>query len=131
MFQPMITGIQTGTADIRSDGARWSWVILCLFLGFCAFISLNAPVSAKASEIDSQFVIASIDPHSDCDQSHSDVSGHCHHASTACFAFAQATSSSVPFDVLSADHPNAASPEALSSRSLPPNLRPPKRSIQA
>jgi hypothetical protein len=129
----MMTGIETGAAGIRPDRTRWSWAILCLILGLCAFIAiaLNAPVSAKASNNGTQFATASTDPHSDCDHDHADLSGHCHHASTTCFAFAQVTSSSFAFDVSAADHPNAASPEALSSRSLPPNFRPPKRSIQA
>ena len=130
-LRPMTASTHLEAANIRADNARWSWVILCLILGLCAFIALNAPVSAKGLEADAQFVTAVIDPHSDCDHGHSDLSGHCHHASTACFAFAQATSSSVAFDLSATDQPNAASPEALSGRSLPPKLQPPKRSIQA
>jgi len=126
----MMTGIETRGAGSRGQEPRWTWAILCLILSLF-FLVANAPVSANVSDNDAQFVSAANHSDLDCDHDHADFSGHCHHASAACFAFAQTTGNSLPFNLESSDHLTARQPEALSDRSLPPNLQPPKHPIQA
>src|SRR5262245_41290763 len=123
----MTAGIQIGTARCRVHAA---WAVLCLLLGLGALGFLAAPTSADVHAASVQTVSFPAHEHSDCDHGHLDVAGHCH-TTTACFAYAQATAAPFSLDLQACGHPQAMPQDDLISRSLQPNLRPPKRSIQA
>jgi hypothetical protein len=123
----MTAGTHIWTAGCRVNAG---WVVLCLLLGLVAFGFFAAPASSDVHAASVQVVSAPADGHSDCDDGHLAVSGHCH-MTTACFAYAQAAAASVSLDLQTSGHPEAVSQDDLTSRSLQPNLRPPKRSIQA
>jgi hypothetical protein len=123
----MNTGTDTVKAAFHARGARWSWLVL--LLGLFALFFLATPGPAEAHDGAVEVTASAMDTHSDCDHGHADMSGHCH-ASIACFAFAQATTSADTIDFQTADHPLPASPDAVHGRSPLPNLQPPKRSIQ-
>lgn len=123
----MTAGTQIWTAGCRVNA---SWVCLCLLLGLITFGFFASPASSDVHVASVQVVSTPADDHSDCDDGHLDVSGHCH-TTTACFAYAQAATASVSLDLQKSGHPEAVSQDDLTSRSLQPKLRPPKRSIQA
>ena len=123
----MTAGTQIATARCRAN-ARW--VVLCLLLGLATFGLLAAPASADAHAASLQVISAPVDGHSDCDDGHLGMAGHCH-TTAACFGYAQTTAPSVSLDLQASVHPEAVSQDDLTSRSPQPNPRPPKRSIQA
>ena len=122
----MTTGAQIGTARSRLSGA---WAVLCLLLGVFAFGFLATPASADVHAPSLQVVSSLADSHPDCDGEAPGIIDHCH-TSIACFGYAQASSSPISFDVAAPERPEATPQEHLTSRSLQPNLQPPKRSIQ-
>ena len=123
----MTAGAQTRT--VNRHASVW-WIAACLFAGVFMLGSLAAPASYDAHPMSTKIVSSPVDGHSDCDQWHVGLAGHCH-STTACFAYAQATSTSDVFDVLGTKQPQPSSQNNLTSRSLQPNPRPPKHSIQA
>lgn len=122
----MNAGRDTAKAIFHAPSARWSWLVLLLF----ALFFLAAPSSAEAHYGTVEVITSAMDTHSDCDHGHADMSGHCH-LSIACFVYAQATTNVNTIDFQAAGHPLPASPDAVNGRSPPPNLQPPKRSLQA
>ena len=123
----MTTGSQTRASRCRAVAG---WAFLCLVLGFFALTFSAAPASADVHDASLQIVSASADGHSDCDDGHADMPGHCH-STTACFGYVQAATQPLMIEFVSSEQLKAASPESLTSRSLLPSLQPPKRSIQA
>jgi hypothetical protein len=128
---PVRTHMTAGTQIVTARCcANARWVVLCLLLGLTTLGFLATPASSNVPAVSVQLISTPAGGHSDCDGGHLDASGHCH-TTTACFAYAQATAASVSLELRTSGHPKALSQDHLTSRTLQPNLRPPKRSIQA
>jgi hypothetical protein len=122
----MTSGIRTETS--RAHAIAF-WTVLCLLLaGFLGFPA--APASAEAHPVSVELRSSPVDGHSDCDHGLAGMTGHCH-TTSSCFAYAQPAAATISLDLQDSGHPEAVSQDDVTSLSPQPNLRPPKRSIQA
>lgn len=124
----MARGTRIGTSKAHAIACRF---VPCLLLVLFSLVIPAAPASAGAHHMPVEFVSSPTDDHSDhsdCDHGLAGMTGHCHTTSSC---FAQAAPATVSLDLQTAGHAKAVSQDDVTSRSPQPNLRPPKRSIQA
>jgi hypothetical protein len=120
------TGGPTNGADYR----RLGWVLLVLLAAIGLFLSLGRPITPNAYISDGQFVTTSTDQADDCAGEHGSSPVHCH-MTVACSASISADVDQLAFGNCVARHGTPMSQPIDLSRSLRPNLQPPKHSIQA
>lgn len=114
---------------ISSAHAIACWSGLCLLLALFSLVIPATPASAGLSHAPVELISSPVDGHSDCDHRSAGMTGHCH-TTSSCFAQAQVAATVSP-DLRASSHPLAVLQDDVTSRSLQPNPRPPKRSIQA
>ncbi len=114
----------------RADGRHWKWLVLALLAAIAVLLSLDLSLPAQARGPEIPYVTNAADIESDCGDTERLPGEHCH-ATVTSSAYAHFESIPATSDNVTGGHPLPTGEDVRISRSVRPNLQPPKHSIRA